>query len=212
MEPEQPEYRVWVVVPWLKVNTYPMKSETQQPLLQFTGDTLGLKRGLGQMTMLAAPDRFHDGEPITFFEDKLLWRDRLRSKDGRLFTLWLRENNRSAPTRYDENLKKLEPFADAVEEISGASGYKIQAKRAINIGSKIFRELQKDWLILRWDCAWDHVLKRAEKKWKGSENQTVMLKTHLVTKERVRGKPVAMVDVLFVLQRLSRPLPQGVEE
>ena len=158
VETDEPAYRVWVIVPWLKVNTYPMRNETQQPLLQFTGDREGLKRGLGQMTMLVSPDRFHDGEPISYFEDKVLWSDQLRAKDRRLFTFWLRENNRSAPTRYDENLKKIEPFAQAVEEISGAAGYKIPAKRAINVGGQVLRELSKDWLILKWDCAWGHVL------------------------------------------------------
>lgn len=211
VETGEPAYRVWVVVPWLKVNTYPMPNETQQPLLQFTGDREGLKRGLGQMTMLAAPDRFHDGEPITFFEDKVLWSDQLRARDRRLFTFWLRENNRSVPTRYDENLKKVEPFAHAVEEISGAAGYKIPARRAINIGAQVLRELSKDWLILKWDCAWGHVLKQAEARWKGSGPQTVMLKTRLETKERVGDKPVALVDVLFVLQRLAVPTPKGVK-
>ena len=129
----------------------------------------------------------------------------------RLFTFWLRENNRSVPTRYDENLKKVEPFAHAVEEISGAAGYKIPARRAINVGAQVMRELSRDWLILKWECAWGHVLEQAAPRWKGTGKQTVMLRTRLETRERAGGRPVALVDVLFVLQRLAVPTPGGVK-
>ena len=52
---------------------------------------------------------------------------------------------------------------------------------------------------------------QAEARWRGAGPQTVMLKTRLETKEQVGGKPVALVDVLFVLQRLDRPTPKGVK-
>ena len=209
--PLQPEYTVWVMVPWLQVNTYPMEDETQQPMLQFTGDQDALTRGLGHMAMLVTPDRYRDGESVTFFEDKLLWKDRLRADDPRRFTLWLRENNRSAPTRYDEQLKQVEPFAQAIEEMSDLAGFKIPARRAINIGNQGIKELQKDWLILRWSCPWAHIIKQARQHWKAGATGPVMLRTRLATREELKGKPVAHVDVMFVLQRLARPMPRGVE-
>lgn len=212
VEPQQPEYKVWVVVPWLQVNTYPLKEDTQQPMLQFTGDQEALGRGLGQVAMIVSPDRFRDGESVIFFEDKLLWTDRLRTNDPRHFTLWLRENNRSAPTRYDAELKQVEPFAQAIEEISGAAGFKIPARRAINISNQAFKELQQDWLILRWTCPWSHVIKQAERRWSAGKVGAQMLRTRLVTQERAWGKPVAMVDVMFVVKRLVRPLPRGVDK
>ena len=212
VEPRQPEYKVWVMVPWLQVNTYPMEEETQQPMLQFTGDQEALGRGLGQVAMLVSPDRFRDGESVTFFEDKLLWTDRLRTDDPRRFTLWLRENNRSAPTRYDAEIKQVEPYAQAIEEISGAAGFKIPARRAINVSNQAFKELQQDWLILRWTCPWTHVVKQAEKRWSSGKVGAQMLRTRLVTQEKSAGKPVAMVDVMFVVQRLKRPLPRGVDK
>ena len=212
VEPELPEYKVWVVVPWLQVNTYPMEDETQQPMLQFTGDQQALSRGLGQMAMLVSPDRFRDGESVTFFEDKLLWTDRLRTGDPRHFTLWLRENNRSAPTRYDQEIKEVEPYAQVVEEISGAAGFKIPARRAINISNQAFKELQQDWLILRWSCPWTHLIKQAERNWDQGKGGPQMLRTRLITREKVAGKPVAMLDILFVIKRLERPLPRGIEK
>lgn len=198
------EYKVWVIVPALKVNTYPQKGKTQQPMLQFCGDQRQLDRGMGQVTMLAAPDRYHDGERVTFFEDKVLWSDRLREDDPRSFTLWLRENNRSAPTRLDEELRKLDRVVEAVEEVSGLAGFKIPARRAINVTHQAFKELQKDWLIMRWTCPWRHVLSAARDR---LAKGVTVLRTRLSSKEQVAGKPVAEITVLFVIKRRPRTLP-----
>ncbi len=208
--PAEEEYRVWVLVPSLKVNVYPDLNSTQQPMLQFTGDRQRLDEGWGSMAMLVAPDRFKDGERITFFEDKVLWSDRLRAGDSRRFTLWLRENNRSAPTRFDKKLAKLDRVAEAVEELSALGGFKIPARRAMNVSHQAFKELQLDWLILRWSCPWQHVLRAAREKLARSGKDAVMLRTRLVSREKIKGVPVAEVTLLFALQKLDQALPGGV--
>lgn len=201
------QYKVWVMVPSLRVHTYPLQDQTQQPMLQFTGDRDRLASGLGQMTMLVAPDLYHDGDHVDFFADKVLWTDRLEPADPRTFTLWLRENNRSVPTRYDAELKQVGQVAQAIEEVSGAIGFKIPARRAINISNQALKELQRDWLIMRWTCPWRHVLKEVQTRLAGSHRHSLMLSARIVSKERRQGKPVAEVMVLFVIQKLQRPLP-----
>lgn len=202
-------YRVWVMVPWLKVNMYPLPERSQQPLLQFTGDQLRLTDGTGKMTMLVAQDRHQNGDEVRFFADRVLWSGRLEANDRRTFTFWLRENNRSAPTQLDQDLANLAQVATVVEEITGATGFKIPAMQAITISGQMIKQLQQDYLILRWRCPWGHVLAEAGKKLSGPRRH-VLLSTRLVTSERIGDLPVAEVDVLFVVQRLDRPLPLGI--
>ncbi len=203
-------YKVWVMVPWLQVNMYPMKERAQQPLLQFTGDAARLADGTGRMTMLAALDRYQNGDQIRFFADRVLWSGRLEAGDGRAFTFWLRENNRSAPTQIDQDLANLQQVAMVVEELTGATGFKIPARRALSVTGQMIKQVQKDWLILRWDCPWAHVLAEADRKLSGPRRH-VLLRTRLVTGERLNDRPVAEVDLLFVVQRLDRPLPLGIK-
>ena len=71
--------------------------------------------------------------------------------------------------------------------------------------------MNEDWLILRWECPWRHLLAEADRKLSGPRRY-VLLKTRLVSRERLADKPVAEVDVLFVVQRLDRPLPLGIQQ
>ena len=210
LEEHQPRaylYRVFVVIPELRVNTYPLAGRTQQPMLLFTGDRERLDRGWGQMAVLVAPDEFRDGQTVTFFEDKVLWSDTLAADERRTFTLWLRENNRSAPTRLDKQLLAVERVASAIEELSAAGGFKIPAQRALNLSRQAIRELQRDWLILHWSCPWRHVLDAALPRLVGERRQ-VVLRTRIVSREKVAGVPAAEITVLFVVERLERPAPR----
>ena len=204
-------YKVWVMVPWLQVNMYPMEERSQQPLLQFTGDVARLADGTGRMTMLVSQDRYQNGDQVRFFADRVLWSGRLQSGDRRTFTFWLRENNRSAPTQIDQDLANLAHVAMAVEELTGATGFKIPASQALMVTGQMIKLVQKDWLILRWECPWRHLLAEADRKLSGPRRY-VLLKTRLVSRERLADKPVAEVDVLFVVQRLDRPLPLGIQQ
>jgi hypothetical protein len=186
------------------VRVYPRAGATQQPMLQFTGDRSRLDRGWGQLSVLVAPDEFHDGERVTCFDDRVLWTELLAADDPRTFTLWLRENSRSAPTRLDRQLEPVLRVAGALEEITAAGGFKIPAQRAINVGREAFRELQKDWLILHWSAPWQHVLAAARPRLTGDRRE-VVLATRLATREQAGGQPVAEVAVLFVVQRVDRP-------
>jgi hypothetical protein len=212
IQPELEQFKVWVLVPELTVHTYPQSDGTQQPMLQFTGDQVRLDQGWGALAMLVAPDRFHDDEAVTVFADQVLWTERLRAHDERRFALWLRENNRSAPTRFDRKLEQVDRIAEAVEEISELSGFKIPARRAINVSAQAFKELQQDWLILHWSCPWQHVLQAARQKLAQGNKETVILRTRLVSAERVKGRPVAEVTVVFVVKVLRRALPASLEK
>lgn len=205
--PESVAYRVWVLVPSLKVNVYPEPGRTQQPMLQFTGDADRLARGWGSLAMLVAPDQFKDGETVTFFDDQVLWTDRLRAGDPRTFSLWLRENNRSAPTRFDQKLLQVERVAEIVEDLSGAGGFKIPARRAVNLSVQAFKELQQDWLILKWSCPWRHVLAAAIPRLNAGPRPAVLLRTRVASTEEIGGKPVAEVTVVFVVQKIDSPTP-----
>lgn len=204
------EYRAWVIVPRLRVNLYPRAAKTQQPLLQFTGDARRFAAGSGQLAALVAPDRYRDGEDVRFFADKVLWSERLAERDPRAFTLWLRENNRSAPTRHDLERQRFTAVVGAIEEIVGLGGLTIPARRAIDLGAETLRRLQEDWLILRWTCPWSHVLRAAEARLQRGDRRSVVLRARVVSAETVGGQPVAELEVLFAVERLPHsPLPDG---
>lgn len=208
----QHEYRAWVMVPRVRVNVYPRAAKTQQPLIQFTGDAQRFAAGTGQLAVLVAPDRYRDGDEVRFFADKVLWTERLEERDRRSFTLWLRENNRSAPTRHDLERQRFTAVVGAIEEIVGLSGLKIPARRALDIGAENLKRLAEDWLILRWTCPWTHVLRAAEARI-SPQRRSVMLRARLVSSERVEGKPVAELDVLFAVEKLQHsPLPAATAE
>ena len=207
--PPERGYKVWVMIPWLKVNMYPLRERAQQPLLQFTGDQRRLSDGTGKMTMLVARDRYQNGDEVRYFAHRVLWSGRLAEDDRRTFTFWLRENNRSAPTQLDQDLANLSHVAQVVEELTSATGFKIPAHQAIAITGQMVKALQKDWLIMRWSCPWGHVLAEARKKLAGPRRR-VLLSTRLVSAERTGALPVAEVEVLFVVERLDRPLPLGI--
>jgi hypothetical protein len=198
------EYRITVLVPEVRVHTYPQERATQQPMLQFTGDAERLERGWGQLAVVVAPEEFHDGDLVTYFEDRILWSELLPAEDPRRFTLWLRANTRSGPTRLDRQLEPVMRVASVIEELSGATGFKIPAHRAINIGRAALRDLQRDWLILRWSCPWQHVLAAARARLVDGRRE-VVLRARLASGEQVAGKPAAEATVVFVVQRLERP-------
>ncbi|HEY3359893.1 MAG TPA: hypothetical protein VGQ83_41970 [Polyangia bacterium] len=199
------EYRVSVLVPEVRVRTFPQQRRLQQPMLQFTGDRERLDRGWGQMAVLVAPEEFHDGELVTYFEDRVLWTELLTADDPRTFSLWLRANNRSGPTRLDQQLAPVLRLAGALEELSGAGGFKIPAQRAINITREAFRELQRDWLILSWTCPWRHVLAGARPRLEASGRREVVMEARLAAREQAAGRPAAELTVRFVVQRTEHP-------
>jgi hypothetical protein len=204
-------FRVWVLVPRIRVGVYPMRGERQQPMLQFTGDRARLDRGWGQMAMLAAPDEFHDGEVITYFDDKVLWTESLAENDDRVFSLWLRENNKTAPTHDDMVVARFGRAAGALDEIAGLAGVKIAAERAVNVSHDLLKQFEKDWLIVRWTCPWSHVLAAAKER-TTPERPDVVLKAEVVSAEKVAGQPTADLTVLFVVKRLDRPEVAGIAE
>jgi len=210
LQREVEEYRVWVIVPWLKVNAYPQWGKSQQPMLQFSGDLDRLERGWGSVAMVGAPDEFTDGQEVTFFEDRVLWSDRLRANDSRVFALWLRENNRSAPTRFDERMTQVDRVAEVVEEVSGLTGFRIPARRAMNLSVQAFKELQQDWLILKWVCPWRHVLASARPGLAPNAKRAMVLEARIASSEEVHGQPVAEAKILFVVQLIETPLPPHV--
>jgi hypothetical protein len=202
------KYRVWVLVPRVRVAVYPVHDVRQQPMLQFTGDRARLDRGWGQVAMLAAPDEFHDGDVVTFFEDKVLWTESLAENDDRVFSLWLRENNKTAPTHNDLVMAKVGNAAGTLEEIVGLVGVKVEAERAVNVSRDLFKQFEKDWLIMRWTCPWSYVL-AAAKEQTTPERPEVVLKADMTSAEKVGGQPTADLTVLFVVQRLERPQIAG---
>jgi hypothetical protein len=207
------EYRVAVIVPSLVVHTYPLPDKTQQPLLQFTGDRERYEKGLGEMTMLVSPDQFHDGDRVDYFGSRVLWKDQISEDDTRDFALFLRENNRSAPTRIDAELEKLAKLAEIIEEITGATGFKIPAAQAMTVTTQVLKAVQKDWLILKWSCPWRYVAVAARRSLaklaagQPGEPKRTLLRARIVASEEAGGRPAAELEVLFYLEELVRPLP-----
>jgi hypothetical protein len=202
--PEAHEYRVWVLVPSVTVLVYPEADDEQQPMLQFTGDRERLDRGWGQMSLVAAPDEFVEGQTITFFDDVVLWEDSLTATDKRSFTLWLRENNKTAPTRSDEVLRRFSPVVAVVDEVAGLVGAKIKAQRLVNISRTLYKELRSDHLILEWTCPWRRILDAARPRLPAGRRE-VVLRAEVVSTELVDGEPTARLTALFVVQRLEEP-------
>jgi hypothetical protein len=205
------KFRVWVMVPRLRVAVYPLRDQRQQPMLQFTGDRARLDRGWGQVATLAAPDEFHDGDVVTYFDDKVLWTDSLAEYDDRVFTLWLRENNKTAPTHSDVMVAKVGGAAGALDGIAGLVGVNLQAAQAVDVSHDVFKQFEKDWLITRWTCPWSHVLAAAKER-TTPEKPEVVLKADIVSGEKVGGQPTAEITVHFVVQRLERPEVAGTCE
>jgi hypothetical protein len=207
--PRSHEFRIWVIVPELTVNTYPVPAPTQQPMLQFTGDRDRFDRGWGQMTAVIAPDEFRDGERVTYFDDKVLWTDSLARDEQRVFTLWLRENNRSGTTRDDLTADKAGKVLGVFDEIVGIAGIKIATQRTLQMTRTAIKQLEQDYKIIEWRCPWAHVLKSAMQKLDAGQHD-VVLRARLVSPETVAGKPAAEVSVLFAVQKIDRPLAAGV--
>jgi hypothetical protein len=145
----------------------------------------------------------------TYFDDKVLWTDSLARDDQRVFTLWLRENNKSGTTRDDLAADRAGKVLGVFDEIVGIAGIKIATQRTLQVTRMAIKQLDQDHKILEWRCPWANVLKSAIQKLDAGQHD-VVLRARLVSPELVARKPAAEMTVLFAVQKIDRPLAAGV--